>query len=867
MNKKLILVGLLAMSSTIIVGCKKKNQDAYNNEVDPLIFSSQELDKVFNPFFSTSAADSNVIGLTQLGMLGNDKNGNPTYGDNEDVICKDLEITTTGEGEAQTTEYKFVVKNDIKFSNGSPLTIKDILFNYYVYLDPAYTGSSTIYSTDIVGLKEYRTQESDEKEQDSFAEKFKIEAETRISALSEASDNIVDDHGTSLTVNQFKSYLASEYATDENYAHVVEDFEKACVLFKEELESDYSNSMDSYSDMKFFNKAGQEFKNMFTTDVEVFLYNEGYISWNKKDGKMTCSFKNDYKEVRTMTKEQAIETVYEDKIPTSTSEVILYWATSSNLFSYIQNLAMAEYFKNQTLKFPNISGIKFANQKTSVNVNGTTYGTPTYKEDGSVANGNEVLSITIHKVDPKAIWNFSLAIAPMYYYSDDAHINAFDIDNNKFGVEYADPDFMSNVVKRTDRIGVPMGAGAYAASCSTGGITNIASGDFYDKGMIYYERNPYYNMGPNKGPATIKKIRYKVVPSNQMINSLTIHDVDFVEPNSKPETIATLDTKKSEGISYKEITTSGYGYIGINAGKVPSIKIRQAIMHSIRTQSTADYYGSHAKAIHRSMSTASWAYPTGCTAYYPYVGDPIPENLDVVNPDYKDFVLTKGLSAGETMSLALQKEFLVGLVEDAGYTLGGDDVYTDGKNILRYTFTVAGEETDHPAWAALEDSSTLLNSIGFEVNVTTDAQALKKLSDGSLTVWAAAWGSTIDPDMYQVYHKESTATSTLNWGYKQIKQNAGGKYDTELAIVDELSELIEEGRETNDQAARKRTYSAALDLVMELAVELPTYQRSDLFAYNSAKIDVNTLTKDSDLSPFKGLTSDLAAISLVTKVA
>ena len=50
---------------------------------------------------------------------------------------------------------------------------------------------------------------------------------------------------------------------------------------------------------------------------------------------------------------------------------------------------------------------------------------------------------------------------------------------------------------------------------------------------------------------------------------------------------------------------------------------------------------------------------------------------------------------------------------------------------------------------------------------------------------------------------------------------------------------------------------------MQLAIERPTYQRNDLFAYNTNKIDVNSLTPNADLSPYKGLTSDLHLVSLV----
>ena len=37
---------------------------------------------------------------------------------------------------------------------------------------------------------------------------------------------------------------------------------------------------------------------------------------------------------------------------------------------------------------------------------------------------------------------------------------------------------------------------------------------------------------------------------------------------------------------------------------------------------------------------------------------------------------------------------------------------------------------------------------------------------------------------------------------------------------------------------------------MELAVELPTYQRNDLYAYNNTVIDSKTLQRDKDLTAY-----------------
>ena len=197
MKKKLLVKGAIIAAAVVVVAVValivvnvingNKDQKYYDNENDSLVFSTLEVDKVFSPFFSTSATDSNVVGLTQISMLGNDKDGNVVYGDDEGVVTKDLQIITNDgtPNVDQTTTYYFVLKNNVRFSNGSYLTIKDVLFNLYVYLDPVYSGSSTIYSTDIVGLQAYRTQSQDETEQENFKKQFQNDAQTRINSLIE----------------------------------------------------------------------------------------------------------------------------------------------------------------------------------------------------------------------------------------------------------------------------------------------------------------------------------------------------------------------------------------------------------------------------------------------------------------------------------------------------------------------------------------------------------------------------------------------------------------------------------------------------------------------------------------------------------
>lgn len=130
-------------------------------KADAFIIMSDDFDGVFNPFFSTTSADGTIVSMTQIGMLSSeyvDGVVKVAYGEDHSTVTKDFQISEYDAVNDQTI-YTFVLKNGIKFSDGQPLTMEDVFFNLYVYLDPSYTGSSTMYSTDIKGLEEYRTQQ------------------------------------------------------------------------------------------------------------------------------------------------------------------------------------------------------------------------------------------------------------------------------------------------------------------------------------------------------------------------------------------------------------------------------------------------------------------------------------------------------------------------------------------------------------------------------------------------------------------------------------------------------------------------------------------------------------------------------------
>ena len=60
-------------------------------------------------------------------------------------------------------------------------------------------------------------------------------------------------------------------------------------------------------------------------------------------------------------------------------------------------------------------------------------------------------------------------------------------------------------------------------------------------------------------------------------------------------------------------------------------------------------------------------------------------------------------------------------------------------------------------------------------------------------------------------------------------------------LVTYLGYLIEEGTKYMTEDARKPIYEEALDVLARIDVEVPTYQRNNMYVYNNELIDGSTL--------------------------
>ncbi|MDF2685043.1 MAG: transporter substrate-binding protein, partial [Clostridia bacterium] len=151
-KKLLTLLLFAAMSVSVFTGCS-----GYTSQ-GTLVLGATEFNGVFSPFFGTTGYDMEISDLVQLVLIKNDRAGTP--------ISNAAEYKTPVEnkdeaGNIISTTYTFKLKSGLKFSDGKPVTADDIIFSYKVLCDPNYDGPSTIYTTPILGINEYRYDDAD----------------------------------------------------------------------------------------------------------------------------------------------------------------------------------------------------------------------------------------------------------------------------------------------------------------------------------------------------------------------------------------------------------------------------------------------------------------------------------------------------------------------------------------------------------------------------------------------------------------------------------------------------------------------------------------------------------------------------------
>ena len=452
---------------------------------------------------------------------------------------------------------------------------------------------------------------------------------------------------------------------------------------------------------------------------------------------------------------------------------------------------------------------------------------------GIIRTGDYSLTVHMTEYDATAIYNMSFIIAPLHHYGD---VSKYDYDNNKFGFDKGD---LSGVKAKTTE---PLGCGPYIFKS-------------YENGVVTMEANPTYFLGEPK----TKTILFKEGEDADYVPGIITGTYDLAVPSISEETLNAITDANSNGeLTGDTLTTilvdyRGYGYLGINAdlvnidgdpGSEESKALRKGFMTVLavyRDTVINSYYGDRAAVIQYPISNTSWAAPQPADEGY--------RAAYSVDADGND-IFDSSMNDEQKYDAALK--VAVTFFEKAGYTFDADGkvVSAPAGAPESYEILIPGQgKQDHPTYGIATAASKALETIGIKLTVNDVGTSVwnNALEGNTAQMWVAAWQSTADPDMYQVYHSSNAHGKGTNSNHYQVDDPA-------------LDALIIDGRTSADTEYRKSVYKQAMEIIMDWGVELPVYQRKDCTVASTIRVDCDTLPKD--MTPYWGWKAEIETLAV-----
>lgn len=768
LNKVLALVLALAMAFAL-VACQTTTptteptdaattepatEPATEEKPSTLVVGYSPFSEKFSPFFAKTAYDQDAYTMTQVGLIGNDRAGNLILkgieGETVDYNGKDyfydgIADTDIVQNDDGTVDYNIKIRDDIVFSDGTPMTIDDVIFNMYVLSDPTYDGSSTFYAVPIEGMAEYRAG-------------MELLSNMIVAAGPDNTDF------TYWTEDEQKAYWDAFWAAGEVFAQEIADY---C-------------------------------KNYGATNVS-----EGAALWGFEGLAADATAADFFKAIV-------------DKYGYDVSDSGINAETAGSAITDLINAQLGD--------------------KADAYAKGISTGESAANIAGIKKTGDYSMTVHCTKFEATAIYQLGVSVAPMHYYGD---ASLYDYDNNSFGFPKGD---LSLIRSKTTH---PMGAGPYVF-------------EQYENGVITYHANELYY----KGTPKTQYLLFQEGSDGDKLAGVVSGQFDVTDPSFSQSTVDSIKEYNGGELTGSVITTDtvdnlGYGYIGICAATVnvggdkasdASKDLRKAfatLLSVYRDTVINSYYGERASVIQYPISNTSWAAPRPADEGYEIAYSKSVEG----NPLY-----TEDMSEEQKYDAALAAA--VGYLKAAGFTYdeaaGKFTAAPDGASLVYEVMIPADGIGDHPAYGILTNAKEALAKIGITLEITdlTNSSDLwTALESGNCQMWAAAWGATIDPDMYQVYHSSN------------IYGLPGSTESNHYSIQDaKLDELIMAARESADQSYRKATYKQCLDIILDWGVEIPTYQRQNAVIFSTERVNMETMTPD--ITTFYGWFSEIENIEV-----
>lgn len=466
---------------------------------------------------------------------------------------------------------------------------------------------------------------------------------------------------------------------------------------------------------------------------------------------------------------------------------------------------------------------------------------PVYNISGIEKVSNTNVLVTVKGFDAAAIHKIcGITVAPMHYYGD---ASLYNYENNEFGFENREETSMDLIKTKS---GLPMGAGPY---------------EFveFSENVVYFKANKNYY----KGTPKIENILFQVVTPGSEISSIEIGNIDVANLSASKTLYEEIEAK-SDIITMNTVDNSGYGYVGLNARKInidgdinsdESIALRTGLATVLSAQryiSVNSYYGVAASIIDYPITSTSWATPDKDSEGYEYAFSKNPDGSYIYGEEKTDpstlSQSVRSYKAKEAAKLWLEAAGYTfvqnGITYNATAPIGGETTFS-----IKISRTAAG----HPSSLMCTFFKSVMAELGITINIeniTNPSTLYQSMYASTQEMWCSAWGQSIDPDLFQVYHSSNTFDAGANStgsNFYYLKSN-------------ELDQLIIDARNSADQDYREEKYKEAFELIMSYGVSVPVYQRQDCTIFSNDRVNLDTLP--NDITTYWGWMSDIENLKM-----
>lgn len=138
------------LNKIVATGDASKSPAKANARKDTFVATISSPSGVFLPYFQDNGWDGNATQPIFNSLVLTDTAGNPIPD-----LAESWEVSDNG------LDYTYHLRKNLKFSDGSPLTTKDVAFTLTLLNDPAYSGSADFTDIGIKGADEYKNGSAD----------------------------------------------------------------------------------------------------------------------------------------------------------------------------------------------------------------------------------------------------------------------------------------------------------------------------------------------------------------------------------------------------------------------------------------------------------------------------------------------------------------------------------------------------------------------------------------------------------------------------------------------------------------------------------------------------------------------------------